>query len=126
MTRYLKLPIRDYRIFLVLSAVLIFIPNASARENFQTYRRMNVVGTVEEVNAEISRLYIIEEGTSERWDFFVHPNILKDFKKGDYVRVYFGSLKLPAISVKKMTPLEYQAQGQNKGYLYKGKKELSK
>ena len=81
-----------------------------------------ITGKVSKINLEINRLYVVDETTKEVYDFFVHDNDLKSLKVGDEVRVYYQSLKFPALHVEKMTPMEYKEKGQNKGYLYKATK----
>lgn len=87
----------------------------------RAYRVNSVLGEVYDIRKEINRLYVIEDNTRAEWDFFVHTGVLDSLNKGDRVRVYFQSPRMPVVSVKKMTPVEYKEDGQNQGYLYKGK-----
>ena len=79
------------------------------------------MGEVYDIRKEINRLYIIEDHTRAKWDFFVHTRVLDSLNKGDRVRVYYQSPRLSVISVKKMTPVEYKEEGQNQGYILKEK-----
>ena len=78
----------------------------------------NIVGTVQKIRLDISRIFILDEDTKRVWDFFVHSNLLRNFKEGDRVRIYYESIRLPAVSIKKMTPVEYDEKTQNEGILY--------
>ena len=79
----------------------------------------NVAGTIQKIRLDISRIYIWDEDAGRVWNFFVHSNALKNFKEGERVHVYYESLGLPALSIKKMTPLEFDSEKQNQGYLFK-------
>jgi len=100
---------------------LVFSRLAYPRQNIcvDCESKRYVTGSVTKINMDINRLYVLDELTQEVWDFFVPDNILKSLKVGNFVRVYFQSPKLPALNVVKMTPVEYQKKGQNKGYLKK-------
>ena len=44
-------------------------------------RRRNVLGEVYDIRKEINRLYIIEDHTRAKWDFFVHTRVLDSLKE---------------------------------------------
>ena len=109
---------------LLIGASIIAIPHvAYANNRFceDGCSTKAVMGKVEKIALDINRLYVIDDFTKESYDFFVHDNVLKNLKVGDYVRVYYQSLQLPALHVEKMTPADFNTQTQNKGYLHKEK-----
>ncbi len=83
----------------------------------------SIMGKVSQIKERSNRLYVIDNLTEREWDFFVHDNVFKSVKTGDYVRVYFNCPRFPALSVQKMTQVEYAPEGKNKGYLLKRKEE---
>jgi len=106
-----------------MAVTVVFSSPIYPKAPFEGYPAKNIVGTVQKVRPDLCRLYVIEENTQQVWDFFVHSSILEKFKEGERVRVYFESLKLPATSVQKMTPVKYHKQSQNQGYLHRSSEE---
>lgn len=112
------------RIFFAVLCVLWFAPGAGLA-NSSGYSHDEAVyavtGMVTKVNLAINRLYVVDELTGEKFDFFVHDNELKELKAGEIVRVYFYSTRLPALSVQRLSPPAGKRQEKNKGYLYRKK-----
>lgn len=109
---------------IMLAMVIAVLVTAQAWAGSCTHERCrvkNVTGEVYNIRKDFNRLYIIDETTREKWDFFVHTDVLDSLNNGDRVRVYYQSPRLPVTSVQKMTPVEYNEQGQNAGYIYKAK-----
>ena len=105
----------------VIIFVLAVSSNVSARLILDYPTRQIIVGRVYKMDAD--RLYMIEDHTEEKLDFFIHPNASKDFKPGDRVRVYFKSALLPPTKIKKLKPVPYIKEKQNAGYLLREEKK---
>src|SRR3989338_6582861 len=82
----------------------------------------NIVGTIQKIRLDISRIFVLDEDTDRVWDFFAHSNLLKRFKEGERVRIYYVSIRLPVVSIKKMTPLKASGGNQNQGFIFKSPK----
>ncbi|OGX30104.1 MAG: hypothetical protein A2705_03710 [Omnitrophica WOR_2 bacterium RIFCSPHIGHO2_01_FULL_52_10] len=48
---------------------------------FRDYRNKSVLGEVYDIRKESNRLYIIEDHTRAKWDFFVHTRVLDSLKE---------------------------------------------
>ncbi|HLF17770.1 MAG TPA: hypothetical protein VI749_02635 [Candidatus Omnitrophota bacterium] len=81
----------------------------------------NLRGFIVEIDQAEHILVIEDELTRIRHRFYVHYKNIDRFQGGDEVRVYYRSGSYEALSITKMTPVEYIEEKQNKGYLLKSK-----
>lgn len=108
------------RIFLCIALFILTMTSLSVADDWrprQTNKILNIRGTLVDINYKHHNLTIEEEFTKLTRRFYVPFKPIDQLKLGDEVRVYYRPGTHEAISVKKMTPVEYKKDGQNKGYL---------
>lgn len=107
------------RICLVLLVLFFCWPqsgSADSNSSFSQERTRYITGEV--VRIENTWIYVKDEQSIETMRFFVHEERLKKFQVGDRVRVHYRRAGGPAISIQRMTPVEYEAGQKNAGYLF--------
>jgi len=70
-----------------------------------------------EISIKHRMITLEEEFTGMRRDFYLPFNKIDHLSLGDEVRVYFYPGRREALSVQKMTRVEYRKEDQNEGYL---------
>ena len=101
--------------------ILEFVPaTAQAGPSWKSFsvRREMTVGIIQKVNRN---MITIEDERDHQIRNLIRPGIEHEFKVGDYVRVYYRTNGNIIDTIKKMTPVEYKKEGQNRGYISKGK-----
>ena len=96
--------------------VMVSLPPAAlSRTNNNSVTSLR--GRLAAINHQHRTITIEEEFTKLTRTFYVPWNKIDHLKAGDEVRVYSYSGHYEALSVQKMTPVEYRQEDQNKGYL---------
>jgi len=107
------------RICLVLLVFFFCWPQAGSADlihSFLQERTRYMTGEV--VRIESTWIYVKDEQSIETVCFFVHKERLKKFHVGDRVRVHYQRAGGQALSIQRMTPVEYEAGKKNAGYLF--------
>lgn len=100
--------------------VFCLIPGQHAHANDARGQGKSVYSTTGTIiKVRRNRVVIEEDGSYARLKFYYMKRDIGRFKAGDRVRVYYGDFQKPAISIKRLTKLEYNASGQNLGYIWK-------
>ena len=84
---------------------------------------LDLRGVLVDINYKYNNLTVEDESSKLSRRFYVPFKRIDELKVGDEVRVYYRPGTQEAISVKKMTPVEYIKEGQNKGYLLRSKEK---
>ncbi len=112
------------RLFLLGTSIffLLFVSDGHQLEaslekgHIATDRQEMLVGTIQSVHR--NNIVIINEDTKLPVEFVYLGRKIK-LAKGDKVRIYYRRRGQIIDIIKKLTPVEYKADGQNKGYFLK-------
>jgi hypothetical protein len=108
-------------VFILLSIGALLLCAARNVHSDIFSRSNNTVQSLRGILADIHyghrTITLQEEFTQLERTFHCPWGRIDHLKTGDEVRVYFRHGRREALSVQKMTPLEYRQKGQNKGYL---------
>lgn len=102
-------------------AVVILSGAVSARAGSTTHvylpRRHQVVGRVTGLKPGSNTLYVLAKNPPVTYRFVVHNRTLAQLKEGACVRVYWEGNNNLAVSVKTLTPVNYDPNGRNGGFV---------
>ena len=124
LTNIKTLKIRRAFLAVVVTAI-IFVSidfwgaHAGQRRFPDVWQRQWTTGPVVAIDMENSTLTVYDSRIIRNRVFIVSKSRLIIFKVGDMARVYFREPGLYVTSVVKLTPLEYDAKTQNKGFIYR-------
>ncbi len=106
------------QVLLIIMIYIALICPAQAGIDFHAPRARSAVmtGLIEKIGKNFIEILDEDDGLIKRVTFL---SANKDFKVGERVRVYYNTRFTLAEMIKKMTPVQYQEQGQNAGYIYK-------
>lgn len=106
--------------FLLTTIILfsVFITDTSlAWDCMGKNKKQNMVAVVDRISANQTWLHVTDERTRNKQSFFAARGRLKTLKTGDRVRIYYYCGSHTLLSLKKMTPVEFDAETSNRGYI---------
>ncbi len=111
-------------IFLILGMMTLIHPQPAkaANECIRINKKESMIAVVERINRQQTWLYVINEQTGRPERFYAPRGYLKELEPGDRVRIYYICGSQTLLSVRHMTPVEFDAEASNRGYIMGGPK----